>query len=49
MIEAYRAGRDPGHTFAVLSLWLGHSNPVDTYWYLQAAPEVAAIAAGAST
>ncbi|MFE7423888.1 tyrosine-type recombinase/integrase [Rhodococcus sp. NPDC057529] len=46
MIDAYRTGRDPGHTFAVLSLWLGHSNPTDTYWYLQAAPEVAAIAAG---
>ena len=46
MVEAYRTGRDPGHTFAVLSFWLGHCNPVDTYWYLQAAPEVAAIAAG---
>lgn len=46
MIDAYRTGRDPGHTFAVLSLWLGHSNPADTYWYLQAAPEIAAIAAG---
>lgn len=46
MIEAYRTGRDPAHTLTVLSFWLGHSNPVDTYWYLQAAPEVAAIAAG---
>ncbi|MHC3367667.1 tyrosine-type recombinase/integrase [Rhodococcus aetherivorans] len=46
MIDAYRSGRDPGHTLALLSLWLGHSNPADTYWYLQAAPEVAAIAAG---
>jgi hypothetical protein len=23
----------------------GHSNPADTYWYLQAAPEIAAVAA----
>ncbi|MCF8784349.1 hypothetical protein [Rhodococcus ruber] len=46
MIDAYRTGRDPAHTLTVLSFWLGHSNPADTYWYLQAAPEVAAIAAG---
>jgi hypothetical protein len=29
----------------LLSVWLGHANPADTYWYLQAAPEVAALAA----
>lgn len=45
MIEAYRSGRDPARTLTLLSAWLGHSNPADTYWYLQAAPEVAAIAA----
>jgi len=45
MIEAYRAGRDPARTLTLLSVWLGHSDPADTYWYLQAAPEVAAIAA----
>jgi integrase len=45
MIEAYRSGRDPARTLTLLSVWLGHSNPADTYWYLQAAPEVAAIAA----
>lgn len=45
MIEAYRTGRDPARTLTLLSAWLGHSNPADTYWYLQAAPEVAAIAA----
>lgn len=46
MIEAYSSGRDPARTLTLLSAWLGHSNPADTYWYLQAAPEVAAIAAG---
>ncbi len=45
MIDAYRAGRDPARTLSLLSVWLGHSNPADTYWYLQAAPEVAALAA----
>jgi integrase len=45
MIEAYRSGRDPARTLTLLSVWLGHANPADTYWYLQAAPEVAALAA----
>jgi hypothetical protein len=45
VIDAYRCGRDPAHTLTLLSVWLGHSNPADTYWYLQAAPEIAAIAA----
>jgi len=30
----------------VLSTWLGHANPASTYWYLQAAPELLALAAG---
>jgi integrase len=45
MIDAYRCGRDPARTLTLLSVWLGHSNPADTYWYLQAAPEIAAAAA----
>ena len=45
MIDAYWAGRDPARTLTLLSVWLGHANPADTYWYLQAAPEVAALAA----
>jgi integrase len=45
MIDAYRCGRDPARTLTLLSVWLGHANPADTYWYLQAAPEVAALAA----
>lgn len=45
MIDAYRSGRDPARTLILLSVWLGHANPADTYWYLQAAPEVAALAA----
>lgn len=45
MIEAYATGDDPARTLTLLAVWLGHSDPADTYWYLQAAPEVAAIAA----
>ncbi|MBP6997902.1 MAG: tyrosine-type recombinase/integrase [Phycicoccus sp.] len=45
MIDAYHHGRDPARTLSLLSVWLGHANPADTYWYLQAAPEVAALAA----
>lgn len=45
MIAAYRAGGDPARTLILLATWLGHANPADTYWYLQAAPEVAAQAA----
>lgn len=45
MIDAYRSGRDPARTLTLLSVWLGHANPASTYWYLQAAPEVAALAA----
>jgi integrase/recombinase XerD len=45
MIDAYRSDGDPVRTLTLLSVWLGHSNPADTYWYLQAAPEIAAVAA----
>lgn len=45
MIDAYQRGGDPARTLSLLATWLGHANPSDTYWYLQAAPEVAAHAA----
>jgi integrase len=45
MIDAYETGRDPASTLAALAIWLGHSSPAYTYWYLQAVPELAAIAA----
>ena len=35
MIDAFLAGRDPARTLTLLSVWLGHANPADTYWYLQ--------------
>lgn len=45
MIDAYHSGGDPARTLALLAVWLGHVNPADTFWYLEAAPEVAALAA----
>lgn len=41
----YRDGEDVETRLAQLSTYLGHLNPSDTYWYLQAAPELLALAA----
>jgi integrase len=48
LLEAYRDG-DSEHIqtrLALLCTYLGHVNPGSTYWYLQAAPELLALAAG---
>ena len=34
----------PGSRLAILSTYLGHADPGDTYWYLSAAPELLALA-----
>lgn len=44
MLDAYRAGSDPAAQLPLLSTYLGHSNPGNTYWYLSAAPELLALA-----
>lgn len=44
MLEAYRSGADPAVTLPILSTWLGHAQPGDTYWYLTATPELLAAA-----
>ena len=31
---------EPGNRIALLSTYLGHVDPVSTYWYLSAAPEL---------
>lgn len=41
----YRAGADVAAKMPLLSAYLGHANPVSTYWYLQAAPELLGLAA----
>lgn len=45
LLEWYRAGADVQARLPVLSTWLGHISPASTYYYLQAAPELLALAA----
>lgn len=46
MIDAYQDPcADPSATLALLATWLGHSSPSHTYWYIQAVPELLALAA----
>ena len=45
MLDWYRAGLDVHARLPLLSTYLGHVDPVSTYWYLQAAPELLALAA----
>jgi len=46
VLDGYRDGGDPGARLSLLSTYLGHVEPRDTYWYLSAAPELLALAAG---
>ncbi|MCA1679399.1 MAG: tyrosine-type recombinase/integrase [Actinobacteria bacterium] len=49
LLDAYRHDRGDGEhiqtRIALLCTYLGHVNPGSTYWYLQAAPELLALAA----
>ena len=40
----YRAGVDVEARMPLLSTFLGHSNPENTYWYLSAVPEPLSLA-----
>jgi integrase/recombinase XerD len=40
MIGWYRTGKDPAREMIRLTTYLGHSNPANTYWYLEAVPEL---------
>jgi hypothetical protein len=44
-LDLYRDGGDIQARLPVLSTWLGHVDPKSTYWYLQAIPELLALAA----
>jgi len=44
MLDAYRSGADPAVVLPVLSTWLGHAEPRDTYWYLSGTTELLAAA-----
>ncbi len=44
LLDAYRCGAPIGPRLVSLSTYLGHSDPSFTYWYLDAAPELMALA-----
>jgi integrase len=45
LIRWHKADIDVDQNIAMLSTYLGHVSPADTYWYLSAAPELMALAA----
>lgn len=45
MLDAYRRGDDPAVVLPILSTWLGHTEPSDTYWYLTGTTELLEAAA----
>jgi len=45
LVSCYRSGVDVEARMAALSTYLGHVNPVDTYWYLSASPELVELVA----
>ena len=44
LLDWYQAGVDVDAQLPLLSTYLGHADPVSSYWYLQAVPELLAIA-----
>jgi hypothetical protein len=44
MINWYRNGKDPAREMIKLTTYLGHSNPENTYWYIEAVPELLELA-----
>jgi len=44
VLDGYRYDGDPAARLPVLSTYLGHVDPANTYWYLSAAPELLAFA-----
>jgi sugar phosphate isomerase/epimerase len=45
LIDWYRAGRDVEREIPKLATYLGHVHTHDTYWYLEAVPELLQLAA----
>jgi len=40
LLRWYRSGEDPERSLPILSAYLGHAHPSDTYWYLSNNPEL---------
>jgi integrase/recombinase XerD len=45
LLDWHREGVEVDRQMPLLSTYLGHSHPISTYWYLQAAPELLALVA----
>jgi integrase len=45
LIDWYRTGKDPAREMLKLSTYLGHADPANTYWYIEAVPELLELAA----
>jgi len=46
VLPSARTGVDVPARLPLLSTYLGHTQPRDTYWYVQAAPELLELACG---
>ena len=49
MLGWYRTGKDPAREMIRLTTYLGHSDPANTYWYLEAVPELLDLAMARAT
>lgn len=49
MIMWYRTGKDPAREMIRLTTYLGHSDPDNTFWYLEAVPELLELAMARAT
>ena len=49
IINWYRRGLDADREMYKLTAYLGHDKPADTYWYIEAVPELLALAAERAT
>ncbi len=49
MINWYRTGKDPAREMIRLTTYLGHTDPSNTYWYLEAVPELLDLAIARAT
>lgn len=49
MIDWYRTGKDPAREMIRLTTYLGHTSPENTFWYLEAVPELLDLAMARAT
>lgn len=49
MLNWYRSGQDVRREMIKLTTWLGHESPANTYWYLEAVPELLELASARVT